>query len=273
MAKRVLTQKEKDRRLKKFFKMFFIAFLILSACAIAVGVGAVKISEYREKQAFLKNITENDIEKKLLEQYREDPWEGENALDTENILLSKEMTPYYTALRSLEMHAAYYGTNGYEFDASAGNTFCLDTENIPQSVLPAVKKMYEDYSKSKGFTFKAATMAQLKEQGVIDEERQNAYTEGVFVRPGELREVTEGIYSADIEIYYSYMNLRIPEVILISDGAFAEYEEYYFEDYKAVEKSGNWTRYEKKNAGNYSDEKLLFRYDGWRAYVEPGLTA
>lgn len=275
MAKRRgLTRREKDMRIKKIAKILFIGFVSAVVLATVIGVAGVKIAEYRKEQAVLDRIRNNDIEKKLAELYKEDPWEGEQALDSEKIVLSKDLQLYYTALRSLEMDAAYAeNTEGYQFDSSAGNVFCLDIANIPENVLPSVIKMYEDYSESKGMIFAYSTMEQLKNQGKINENYRNAYTEGVLVRPGAPKETVEGMYSVSIEVYYNYMNLRIPEVVLISEQAFEEFKEYYFEDYKVIRKEQDLTLYRRTASNGYQDDRLLLRFDGWYAYVEQGLTA
>lgn len=167
MAKKYLTQKEKEALFLKRLRILGIVFVVLVVLTVLAGLAAAKIDD-----AALRLQLQLD--------YWKDPWDGGKKFD----FLSKknEVWAYYEALMCVEDDAVRAGGNGIAFDTSVGRMLCVDTSVIEdEDMRRAVEKMYEDYTERKGLLFRTGSLENLKEEGLIDKSG-DSYTEGCLLQ-------------------------------------------------------------------------------------------
>ena len=205
MAKKYLTAKERSKR-NRIILISALAVAVVSAAAITLG------AIFGSRPADLRGKMEKAAE--------------DGAQDKKGAAWM-----VYEALMAIEDEGTRTGSNGIEYDRSAGNTLCFDLSAFESADLPSIEKMLKDYCSLKDMKFRTGTMAQLKGEGLILSNGQpDVYSEGCLISFDPfIYDEEERSYATEVFFYYNSRYGRSARLKLVR----AEDWSYFKDEYGA----------------------------------------
>lgn len=233
MSKRALTQKEKEKRIKKGLLAGAAVVLAAAVVAIVIGVIAAHVQDEKEKVSY------EYLRDTLINDYLADPWDG--AKDPAASAEKREGVTWaiFEGLMCVEDDGMKKGSKGIEYSES-GDVLCVDLTALDEEEQNAAARFFEDYSRCKFMTFRTGTMNDLKKEGKIDKSRSDAYTEGCLLTVGA-PEVSGEEFSLEYTFYYNGFYVRGATVRGVRSENFADYVLHHGMPQNGYSDDGVWT--------------------------------